>query len=103
MLNDKLLDLFVHGDIDTSKYVLLYSIMKTDKIVKDFIFEVYKDKLFMRQEYIEKFDVTNWFEEKKILSKTLQNVTDNTFNKLRNVLMRIMQDSGLVLKKKRKI
>lgn len=100
VLNDKLLDLFVHGDIDTSKYVLLYSIMKTDKIVKDFIFEVYKDKLFMRQEYIEKFDVTNWFEEKKILSKTLQNVTDNTFNKLRNVLMRIMQDSGLVLKEK---
>ena len=40
---------FVHCDIETSKYILLYAIMKTDRLVKDFIMEVYKDKLLMRK------------------------------------------------------
>ena len=40
MLND-----FVYSDIENSKYILLYSIMKTDKLVRDFIIEVYKEKL----------------------------------------------------------
>ena len=67
MLND-----FVYSDIETSKYILLYAIMKTDKLVRDFIFEVYKDKLLMRKEYIEKFDINNWYEEKCILSRTFK-------------------------------
>ena len=74
--------------------------MKTDKLVKDFIFEVYKDKLFMRKEYIEKFDIDNWYEEKCILSETLKNRSETTTAKLKQVIMKILQDSGLVIKEK---
>ena len=95
MLND-----FVYSDIETSKYILLYAIMKTDKFVRDFIFEVYKDKLLMRKEYIEKFDINNWYEEKCILSITLKERTESTAAKLKQVIMKILQDSGLVVKEK---
>ena len=95
MLND-----FVYSDIETSKYILLYAIMKTDKLVRDFIFEVYKDKLLMRKEYIEKFDINNWYEEKCILSITLKERTESTAAKLKQVIMKILQDSGLVVKEK---
>ena len=91
---------FVNADIETSKYMLLYTIMKTDKLVRDFIVEVYKDKLLMRKEYIEKFDIDNWYEEKCILSKTLKERTESTAAKLKQVIMRILQDSGLVIKEK---
>ena len=100
VMNQEMLEEFVCSDIETSKYILLYAIMKTDRLVKDFIFEVYKDKLFMRKEYIEKFDVDNWYEEKCILSETLKNRTETTTAKLKQVIMKILQDSGLVIKEK---
>lgn len=100
IMDKDMINEFVHSDIETSKYILLYAIMKTDKLVRDFVIEVYKDKLLMREEYIEKFDIDNWYEEKKILSKTLQERTENTSSKLKQVIMKIMQDSGLVVKEK---
>ena len=100
ILNEELLDDFVHSDIENSKYILLYAIMKTDKLVRDFVVEVYKDKLFMRKEYIERFDIDNWYEEKCILSQTLKERTELTSAKLKQVIMKILQDSGLVVKEK---
>ena len=100
VMNKEMLEEFVCSDIETSKYILLYTIMKTDKLVRDFIIEVYKDKLYMRKEYIEKFDIDNWYEEKCILSKTLRDRTESTSAKLKQVIMKIMQDSGLVIKEK---
>ena len=100
VMDEDMLFEFVHSDIETSKYILLYAIMKTDRLVKDFIMEVYKDKLLMRKEYIEKFDIDNWYEEKSILSKTLRERSESTIAKLKQVLMKILQDSGLVIKEK---
>ena len=100
VMNQEMLEDFVCSDIETSKYILLYAIMKTDRLVKDFIFEIYKDKLFMRKEYIEKFDIDNWYEEKCILSETLKNRSETTTAKLKQVIMKILQDSGLVIKEK---
>ena len=100
VLNNDMLDDFVHSDIENSKFILLYAIMKTDKLVRDFVIEVYKDKLFMRNDYIEKFDIDTWYEEKCILSKTLKDKTESTSAKLKQVIMKILQDSGLVIKEK---
>lgn len=102
VLNDDMLNDFVNSDIENSKYILLYSIMKTDKLVRDFVMEVYKDKLFMRKEYIEKFEIDEWYEEKCILSKTLRERTESTSAKLKQVIMKILVDSGLVIKEKDK-
>ena len=100
VMDSEMLDDFVHTDIETSKYILLYTIMKTDRLVRDFVFEVYKDKLLMRKDYIEKFDIDNWYEEKCISSKALRERTESTIAKLKQVIMKILQDSGLVIKEK---
>ena len=100
VMDSEMLDEFVHTDIETSKYILLYTIMKTDRLVRDFVVEVYKDKLLMRKDYIEKFDIDNWYEEKCILSNTLRERTESTAAKLKQEIMKILQDSGLVIKEK---
>ncbi len=100
VMDNEMLQEFVYSDIETSKYILLYTIMKTDKLVREFIIEVYKDKLYMRKDYIEKFDIDNWYEEKCILSQTLKERTESTSAKLKQVIMKILQDSGLVIKEK---
>ena len=61
-MNNDILENFVYSDVETSKYLLVYAIMKTDKLVRDFIIEVYKDKIIMRNEYIEKYDIDRWYE-----------------------------------------
>lgn len=99
-MDKEMLEEFVYSDIENSKCILLYAIMKTDRLVRDFIIEVYKDKLLMRKEYIEKFDIDNWYEEKCILSQTLKERTESTSTKLKQVIMKILQDSGLVIKEK---
>jgi len=102
IMDREMLEDFVYSDIENSKFILLYAIMKTDKLVRDFILEIYKDKLLMRKEYIEKFDIDNWYEEKCILSNTLKERTESTANKLKQVIMKILLDSGLVEKDKKR-
>lgn len=100
ILDSEMLYDFVNTDIENSKYILLYAIMKTDKLIRDFILEIYKDKLFMRKEYIEKYEIDNWYDEKCILSKTLKERSEMTKAKLKQVIMKILADSGLVNKEK---
>lgn len=102
VMNKELMHEFVFADVETSKFILLYSIMKTDKLVKEFIFEVYYEKLKLREEYITKFHINNWYEEKLILSQYLRERSESTTNKLKQVILKIMQDSDLVQKEKDK-
>lgn len=97
-MNKDILENFVYSDVETSKYLLVYAIMKTDKLVRDFIIEVYKDKIIMRNEYIEKYDIDRWYEIKKESSISLKNKSDITNNKAKQVIMKILQDSGMVVK-----
>ena len=100
VMDKNMMEEFVNSSIDNSKYILLYTIMKTDRLVREFVLDVYKYKLIMRKEYIEKFDIDNWYEEKCSLSTTLKEKSDQTSAKLKQVIMKIMQDSGLVIKEK---
>ena len=100
VFNKDMLYEFVNGDIETSKYLLLYSCMKTDRLISDFVTEVYKDKLILKKEYIERIEIENWFEEKCILSETLRNKSQTTMYKLKQVLMLILVESGIVEKEK---
>lgn len=100
VMDKEMLKEFIYSDITTSKCILLYAIMKTDRLVRNFVIEVYKDKLYMRKDYIEKFDIDNWYEEKCILSSALKEKSEATSAKLKQVIMKIMQDSGLVIKEK---
>ena len=100
ILNEDMLDEFVNGDLYTSRMLLVYSIMKTDKLVCDFISELYKDKILLMKENIEQYEVVNWFDRKFAESINLSKVSDKTQYKLRQVMMKIMIDSGLVMKEK---
>ncbi len=100
VMDKNMMEEFVNSSVDNSKYILLYTIMKTDRLVREFVLDVYKYKLIMRKEYIEKFDIDNWYEEKCSLSTTLKEKSEQTSAKLKQVIMKIMQDSGLVIKEK---
>ena len=101
VFNEAMLNEFVNGDVIISKMLLIYSIMKTDKLVKDFITQVYQDKILMMKDYIEQIEINNWF-EKIYVKSNLESVSESTKNKLKQVMMKIMVDSGLVSKEDEK-
>ena len=100
ILNENQLDFFVNAELQESKYMLVYTIMKTDKIVKDFMREVYYDKLLMNDSTIQQYEVEKWFNNKCIISEFLDSRSDSTKYKLKQVLMQIMNASGLVKREK---
>ena len=97
IFNNEMLNEFVNGDIIISKMLLIYSIMKTDNLVKDFMSQVYQDKILMMKDYIEQFEINNWF-EKIYMESNLDSISETTKYKLKQVMMKIMVDSGLVTK-----
>lgn len=100
ILDNKQLYFFVNEELQQSKYMLVYSIMKTDNIVKDFIREVYYDKLLMNDSTIQQYEVEKWFDNKCNISEFLDSRSDSTKYKLKQVLMQIMNASGLVKREK---
>lgn len=97
VLNNDMLYEFVNSDIIISKYILVYAIMKTDNLVKDFIKQIYYDKILLMKDYIEKIEIDNWF-ERIYADSNLNTISETTKYKLKQVTMRIMMDSGLVAK-----
>ena len=97
MNSNNMLQEFVNSDIVISKYILVYAIMKTDNLIKDFIKQIYYDKILLMKDYIEKIEIDNWF-ERVYADSNLNTISDTTKYKLKQVTMRIMIDSGLVIK-----
>lgn len=101
VFNDDMLYEFVNADISISKMLLVYAIMKTDNLVKDFMSQIYMDKILMMKDYIEQFEINNWF-DKVYADSNLESVSETTKYKLKQVMMKIMTDSGLVVKEDEK-
>lgn len=96
--NKEQLEFFVNGDIQQAKYLLVYAIMKSDRIVKEFVREVYYDKLLMQDIKLEKYEIIKWFNTKYQASEFLRNRSESTKYKLQQVLLQIMTASGLLKK-----
>ncbi|MBR6253008.1 MAG: DUF1819 family protein [Clostridia bacterium] len=95
-MDDEILYDFVNSDVDTSKIILLYIIMKTNKLVNDFVNDIYKEKILIGSDLIYDYDINGWIKEKCDNSPTLSKCTDSTRYKLRQVLIKILKDAGLV-------
>lgn len=95
------LDLFlqrhiVTDNIETSKSIILYSIMKTDRLFTEFMHEVIYEKSVIRQNQFKNIDIDRFFESKKQQSKTVNSWADSTIYKLKQVYKTILTDAGFI-------
>lgn len=100
VLDEYLFQKLVNGNIDTSKQIVLYSIMKTDRLLFEFIKEVYKDKCLLKEKYITDADFNVYFQRKREQSEKVASWNDYTFYKIKQVFIRIMYESGLIKNQK---
>lgn len=89
-----------NSNIETSKILVLYAILKTDRLFFEFINEVYKEKILLRNLFIKDKDFNVFFQNKKEQSEKVASWSEYTFKKLKQVYIRILFESGLTVNQK---
>ena len=103
VLDEVLLNKLVKGNLETSKQIALYSILKTDRLFFEFMQEVYRDKYLVRDYLITDKDFAVFFHRKAEQSQQVAGWKDYTFYKLKQVYKRILTEAGFVKKSNKDI
>ncbi len=98
-----LLDKLANGNLETSKQVALYAILKTDRLFFEFMQEVYREKYLIRDYLITDKDFAIFFQRKAEQSQKVAEWKDYTFYKLKQVYKRILTEAGFVKKNKKDV
>ena len=85
-----------NSNIETSKIIVLYAIIKNDRLFFEFMNEVYKEKLLLRDLFIRDKDFNMFFQSKRQQSERVDSWTEYTFKKLKQVYIRILFECGLI-------
>lgn len=95
-LDKFIIDKISESNVETSKILVLYAIIKTDRLFFEFINEVYKEKLLLRDLFLKDKDFNAFFQSKREQSEKVASWTEYTFKKLKQVYVRILFECGLI-------
>ncbi|MCX8167031.1 MAG: DUF1819 family protein [Candidatus Micrarchaeota archaeon] len=96
VLDDYLINMVVNDPMETGKLVNLYAIMKTSRLFYEFMNEVVREKFEYNDMVLEKKDVNSFFRHKAEQSEIVAKWTDNTISKLKQVILKILTDAGVL-------
>lgn len=95
-LDKLIIEKIAECNVETSKILVLYSIVKTDRLFFEFMNEVYKEKLLLRDLFLRDKDFNVFFQSKREQSEKVASWTEITFKKLKQVYVRILFECGLI-------
>ncbi|KHD13524.1 DUF1819 family protein [Clostridium butyricum] len=99
-LDSYLIQKIESSNIETSKIIVLYAILKNDRLFFEFMNEVYKEKILLKDLYIRDKDFGVFFQNKREQSDKVDSWSEYTFKKLKQVYIRILFESGLIANQK---
>lgn len=104
-MDDTLVDLFCTSDLATQKLINLVTILKTDRLFFEFVYETYREKVILGVEIMEESDVNVFFTRKEAQSELIAGWKDSTKRHLRSCYLNFMTDANLltVIDKKKMI
>jgi hypothetical protein len=102
-LDDFTLEKIIHGNLQTSKQLALYSILKTDRLFFEFMKEVYREKILLKDYKLTDKDFSVFFRRKSEQNEKIATWVDYTFYKLGQVYKRILTEAGFIKTVKKEI
>jgi hypothetical protein len=90
------LELLIHGDLISQRQLAYISICKTFGFIRDFTVEVLREKLLVFDYQITDGDYITFFRRKAELYPEMEELSDVTVKKLRQVLFRMLEEAGLI-------
>ena len=100
-LDDFLISKIAQGNLETSKQITLYSILKTDRLFFEFMQEVYCEKYLLMDYMITNKDFSIFFQRKAEQSQRVASWKDYTYYKLEQVYKRTLWKPDLLGRAKR--
>lgn len=83
-------------DTENAKILVLISIMKTDLLFFEFVYEIYRGKIILGEKTIENRDLNIFFDEKASQSELVAGWSDSGVQKLKNCYIKNLVDAGLL-------
>ena len=93
-VDDGLRDLMIKGDFDQVCAINLLMIMFTDKIVADFMYEVFRHKLLLGDYELSDNDFNSFIAEKSQQSTEVAAWASETIEKIRQTIYKMLLDGG---------
>ena len=98
MMSPAALQAFADGDIESARLILLVTAAKSDRLIRDFVLNVYADKIALKTNIISKSDIERFFESVYDIAPSLRDRSESTKRNLKQKLMKIVTEAGLVKK-----
>lgn len=95
-LDDTMINLFLDADLATQKIVNLITMLKSDRLFFEFLFEVYREKVILGIPVIEDTDMKVFFTNKESQHEEIEAWKDTTKKKLRINYMTYLIDANLI-------
>lgn len=100
VLDDTLRKMVLEESLESGKIINLYAIMKTDRLFFEFMNEVIREKLESNDYLFEKKDLNLYFTSKAEQDAGVAGWKEQTVNKLKQVFVKILYESGILKDKK---
>lgn len=100
LLTDQQLELLVDGNPTEQKHILWFAVCKTYEFIKEFAIEVLHEKYLSRSMAITDLDYDAFFNRKADWSDELEQITTLTRKKIRQVLLLMVKEAGLMTEDK---
>lgn len=95
-LDSTLLALFCESDLSTQKIINLISILRTDRLFFEFVYEVYREKVILGIPWLEYSDVNIFFKDKGQQDEGIAAWKDTTVKHLKNNYLNYLTDANLL-------
>jgi hypothetical protein len=100
VLDGTLRKMVLEESLEMGKIINLYAIMKTDRLFFEFLNEVIREKLESNNYLFEKKDLNVYIASKAEQDAGVAGWTEQTVNKLKQVYVKVLYESGLLKDKK---
>ena len=99
-LDEFTIDLLCSCNIETAKQITIYSILKSDLLFFDFVNEVYREKIILKDYKITDVDINIFINRKQEQVPKIASWKETTIRRLKNNYISYLSEAGFVKKQK---
>lgn len=96
VLEDGLVEVFIHSDLNTQKIINIIAMAKSNRLFFEFLYEVYREKVQLGAIELKDSDINIFFKNKQDQDEDVSKWTDVTLRRLRSSYMNFLTDAGLL-------
>ena len=94
--DNKLLEMFINTDVTTSKIMVMISIIRTDRLFYEYMYDVYREHRLLGDKQLTRLEMDKFMEQKKIESEKISKWSTEVIKRLERAYFTFMRESGLL-------